>query len=83
MKSLEKEVGGTHYKYFEIQPIEFCMKNNLNACQTLAIKYICRYSMKDGAMDLDKAIHVLEILKEFEYPSQVPYDKREEPEKTK
>lgn len=65
---LDKQVGGSHYKSMAIQPVEFCMKNNLNFCQSSAIKYICRYKEKGGVQDLDKAIHFIELLKKFEYP---------------
>ena len=66
---LAVQVGGSHYKNMKIQPIEFCMANNLNACQTIAIRYICCYKSKNGAEDIDKAIHTLQILKQLEYGS--------------
>lgn len=65
---LQVQVGGNHYKDFKIQPVEFCMANNLNFCQSSAIKYICRYKNKNGVQDIDKAIHFLQILKQIEYP---------------
>lgn len=61
------QVGGDHYKEFEIQPIEFCEKNKLTACQSNIIKYVCRFKFKDGIKDLEKAQHYLALLKEFEY----------------
>ena len=64
---LSQQVGGTHYKDMAIQPVEFCMRNGLNFCQSSAIKYICRYKNKNGAQDIDKAIHFLKILKQIEY----------------
>lgn len=64
---LSEQVGGSHYKDMAIQPVEFCMRNNLNFCQSSAIKYICRYKSKNGAQDIDKAIHFLQILKQIEY----------------
>ena len=67
MSAFDKQVGGDHYKQFKIQPMEFSMANNLNACQHTAIKYICRYKFKRGHEDLNKAIHTLELLKELEY----------------
>lgn len=67
---LAQQVGGSHYKSMKIQPIEFCMANNLNACQAIAIRYICRYKNKNGAQDIDKAIHTLQILKQIEYGSE-------------
>lgn len=61
------QIGGNHYKDMKIQPVEFCMKNNLNYCQSSAIKYICRYKNKNGEQDLDKAIHFIQLLKQIEY----------------
>jgi hypothetical protein len=63
---LDKQVGGGHYKHFKIQPVEFALENNLNFAQANAVKYICRYPFKDGVKDLKKAIHMLEMLIEFE-----------------
>lgn len=65
--SLETQVGGSHYVDLAIQPIEFSMANNLNACQHSAIKYIVR---KKGGRDkrledIDKAIHFLLIYREM------------------
>ena len=63
---LDKQVGGSHYKKYAIQPVEYAMLNNLNYCQANAIKYITRYSDKGGIEDLRKAIHNIEILIELE-----------------
>jgi hypothetical protein len=65
MKATDVQVGGTHYKNFKIQPIEFCMKNGLNACQTNIVKYICRYKHKNGKEDLLKALHYTELWMQF------------------
>lgn len=64
--SMVKQVGGSHYKKYKIQPVEYAMANNLNYCQANAIKYITRYKDKGGLEDLHKAIHNLEILIELE-----------------
>lgn len=61
------EVGGDHYKNMAIQPFEYAMKNNFNAGQTLALRYISRYKHKNGKEDLLKAIHCIELLIEEEY----------------
>lgn len=66
----DKQVGGDHYKDMPIQPSEFIYKNKLNWLQGNAIKYICRHNRKHGSQDLDKAIHYLELLKEWEYENQ-------------
>lgn len=65
-KAEDIQVGGSHYKSMEIQPMRYSMKNNLNACQHTAIKYITRYKSKGGIQDLKKAIHTIELLIEFE-----------------
>ena len=57
MKSLEKQIGGSHYQDFVIQPAEFINKNRLLFAEANAIKYICRHSKKGGIQDIDKAIH--------------------------
>jgi len=64
---MERQEGGNHYKGMAIQPIEFCQKNQLNYCESNAIKYICRHRKKNGAEDIRKAIHNLQILLELEY----------------
>jgi hypothetical protein len=64
-KASAKQVGGSHYKKFAIQPVEFCYKNNLPYLEATAIKYLCRWRDKGGIQDLDKAIHFIELLKEF------------------
>lgn len=67
MKATNRQVSGSHYKDLKIQPVDFIWENNLNYLQGLAIRYIVRYKNKNGKEDLDKAIHVLELLKEKEY----------------
>lgn len=64
---LKNQVGGNHYKYLPIQPVEFAQRNKLGFCEASAIKYICRHKNKGGIQDIDKAIHFLELLKEIEY----------------
>ena len=61
----DKQVGGSHYKFFEIQPYEFISKNNLSFFQGNVIKYVCRYLYKNKIEDLEKIKHYcdLEILK--------------------
>ena len=64
--ALTKQVGGSHYKKFKIQPAEFCYVNNIPYLEATAIKYLCRWRDKGGFQDLDKAIHFIELLKELE-----------------
>tara|TARA_B100000963_G_scaffold293119_1_gene263456 strand:- start:713 stop:955 length:243 start_codon:yes stop_codon:yes gene_type:complete len=65
--SLEKQVGGKHYKNFRIQPAEFINENKLLFAEGNAIKYICRHSVKGKEEDIRKAIHYLEMILERDY----------------
>ena len=42
------------------------MVNDLNPLQMNAIKYVTRYNFKNGIEDLEKAIHTINRLIEFE-----------------
>ena len=65
--SLEKQVGGKHYKNFRIQPAHFINENKLLFAEGNAIKYICRHSVKGKEEDIKKAIHYLEMRLERDY----------------
>lgn len=65
--AMQRQEGGLHYKELAIQPIEFCQKNHLNYCESNVIKYVCRHQSKNGAEDIRKAIHNLELLLDLEY----------------
>ena len=64
---LKRQEGGDHYLEMEIQPIEFCYRNEIPTIESCIIKYVVRHQLKGGADDLRKAIHSLEILLELEY----------------
>jgi len=66
MSALDEQVGGSHYKKFSIQPVEFIQKNGLGFCEGNAIKYLCRWRAKNGIQDLQKAIHYINMLIEME-----------------
>lgn len=66
-KAWETQVDGNHYIKLAIQPMEYSMKNNLNCLQHTIIKYVTRYKDKKGKLDLEKAIHCLQMLIEMEY----------------
>ena len=67
---LEKQISGSHYKNYKVQPVEFCQRNKLNYCESAAIKYLCRHRDKNGIDDLRKAKHYIELLIEIEYADQ-------------
>lgn len=70
--ALDTQVGGAHYKQFAIQPVEFCQRNRLPACETSVVKYVCRHREKGGAQDIRKAIHYLELLLQIDYSEEEP-----------
>jgi len=57
----DRQVGGSHYKNFHIQPYEFISKNNLSFFQGNVVKYVCRYLNKSGIQDLEKIIHYCQL----------------------
>ena len=65
--ALDKQVSGSHYKDKGIQPIVYIHANNLGFCEGNVIKYVTRHKDKNGAADIKKAIHYLELLLELEY----------------
>ena len=65
-KPLDTQIAGNHYTKLKIQPMEYSMANNLNACQHTIIKYVTRYKDKNGIEDLQKARHTIDMLIAFE-----------------
>ena len=63
--SLDKQIGGSHYKDNKIQPIEYIVANGLGFCEGNVVKYITRWQHKGGIEDIDKVIHYCELLKEL------------------
>ncbi len=66
MNPTDKQVGGTHYQT-PIQPVQYIHANNLNFFEGNVVKYITRHRHKGGKADLEKAIHYIEMLIQFEY----------------
>ena len=64
--SLEKQVGGKHYRNMKIQPAHFINENKLLFAEGNAIKYICRYPDElhrlfyTGATRAKRELHVLD-----------------------
>ena len=57
----DRQIGGSHYKDFVIQPYEFISKNDLSFFQGNVVKYVCRYQRKGGAEDIKKIIHYCQL----------------------
>jgi hypothetical protein len=62
-----KQVGGSHYKKYKIQPSRFINDNKILFAEGNAIKYICRHQDKGGKQDLLKAIHYIQMILERDY----------------
>ena len=61
-----KQVGGNHY-IMPIEPIDYIVKNGLGYREGNVVKYVSRHQKKNGAEDIKKAIHYLEmILKDYD-----------------
>jgi len=63
-----REIGGTHYLNFPIQPGEFIVKNKLSFFQGNIIKRICRYDKPTGGglKDLEKIKHEVDLIIEWD-----------------
>lgn len=65
--ALDKQVSGSHYKDFKIQPVEYIYANNIPFLEANVIKYTSRHRAKNKAADIKKAIHCLELILQMEY----------------
>jgi arsenate reductase-like glutaredoxin family protein len=72
----KKQIGGTHYKKYAIEPWKFIRENNLNPFQANIIRYGVRYEDKNGIEDLEKIIHYCEM--EIEILKKKNKDKQKE-----
>ena len=79
LKAYDKQIGGSHYQNFKIQPSKFVIENELLYPEGCVIKYILRHRLKGKREDLKKAIHFIEMIIERDYPK----DFLEEAEKEK
>lgn len=66
-KSLQEQVGGDWYKNMKIQPVVYCHANGLGGIESAVVKYVSRHNKKNGRQDIEKAIHLLNILLDLEY----------------
>ena len=63
---LDVQVGGSHYKYFKIQPVEYTRANRFGDIEAAIIWYISRWQVKGGFQDLEKIKHFCDLLMEME-----------------
>lgn len=60
-------VAGQHYAKCKIQPIDYAMANELDACQFSVVKYVTRFRDKNSLEDLKKAKFFIDKLIKLEY----------------
>lgn len=60
------QVGGSHYQ-LAIQPVDYIHANKLTFLEGNVVKYVTRHRKKNGAEDVKKAIHYLQMILEKEY----------------
>ena len=71
MKPYDKQIGGSHYQKFKIQPSKFVIENELLYPEGCVIKYILRHRLKGKKQDLEKAIHFIEMIIERDYKEEI------------
>jgi len=64
--SKDIQIGGSHYKDLEIQPIDYILGNQLGYCEANVVKYVSRWQSKGGIDDLRKAKHYIDFLIDHE-----------------
>lgn len=69
--AFDTQVGGGHYSSRPdgYQPFQISKVLELNPVEHTVLKYLLRHRDKNGAVDLRKAKHCLDILIEQEYPN--------------
>lgn len=63
--ALVNQIGGSHYKSLQMQPIELIVKAELSYIQGNIVKYITRYKNKNGKEDIQKCMHYAELAVEL------------------
>lgn len=66
--ALKRQVGGSHYNDYVVQPYEFFLKNNIPHHKAAVIRRILRYDHPTGKglQDLQKIAHEIEMIIELE-----------------
>jgi len=67
-----KQVGGNHYKIFDMEPVFIIAHYKLNWFQGEILKYISRFRNKNGKQDLDKALSISDIALRFDNNNSLP-----------
>jgi len=71
VSALESQEGGSHYKDFPIQPVQYIFMNKIPYLEGNVIKYVTRHQSKAGIEDIKKAIHYLQLIAELQYQTKL------------
>jgi hypothetical protein len=68
MGATDKQIGGSHYRHYKIQPYEFFLANQIPHHKAAIIRRILRYDHPTGKgrEDLEKIKHEIELIIELE-----------------
>ena len=66
-KVWDKQIAGSHYQKYKIQPSKFVVENKLLYPEGCVIKYVIRHQDKGGKQDLEKAKHMIDMIIERDY----------------
>lgn len=61
MSAMNEQIGGTHYKDGGVQPFELSHANDHDGEIHAVQKYLTRFRLKAGKVDLEKAMHICAI----------------------
>lgn len=66
---LDIQIGGDHYKSCKIQPVQYIEANDLRFLEGCVVKRVTRHDKPTGKgrMDIEKAIHELQLILEMRY----------------
>jgi len=72
MTALDIQVGGSHYRDGDIQPVQYIEANGLAFLEGCVVKRVTRHNREGGKgqQDIEKAIHELRLLLELRYGEQ-------------
>ena len=76
-KVYSKQIGGSHYQKYKIQPSKFVVENKLLYPEGCVIKYVIRHQDKGGKQDLEKAKHMIDMIIERDYEEKKKKEKTE------
>lgn len=65
--TMDRQVGGSHYKDKAIQPIDYIMANGLDFNEGSVVKYITRHKEKGGAQDIEKIKQYCDFIMKYTY----------------